>query len=64
MGIFDKNYNVILILHQPNQFLLIGDSINDFEAVTQNQIGFCGNNNPSLKKLGEAYLKSLEGVEV
>jgi phosphoglycolate phosphatase-like HAD superfamily hydrolase len=38
--------------------VLIGDSINDLEAAKENEITFCGYNNPSLKSL-ELYQEKL-----
>jgi HAD superfamily hydrolase (TIGR01549 family) len=38
--------------------ILIGDSINDYEAAQINDIDFCGYNNEELKKLKTFYIKS------
>lgn len=37
---------------------LIGDSINDYEAATENKIAFYGYNNIHLKTFGEKYIES------
>lgn len=37
--------------------VLIGDSVNDFEAAERNGILFYGYNNPSLKKMGKGYIE-------
>lgn len=43
-----------------NEIILIGDSINDYEAALSNAITFCGYNNTKLKSLGVHYLDSLQ----
>ncbi len=45
--------------YQQNETILIGDSINDFEASQFNNIKFIGFNNPELKKLGN-YLENFK----
>lgn len=42
--------------------VLIGDSMNDFEAAEFNQIEFMGYNNESLRKLKSAYINSFREV--
>ncbi|MDB4347293.1 HAD-IA family hydrolase [Bacteroidia bacterium] len=39
-----------------SDFLLIGDSVNDFEAARDNDIAFVGYNNSSLRELGSYYI--------
>jgi phosphoglycolate phosphatase-like HAD superfamily hydrolase len=46
--------------YHPDETLLIGDSINDFEAAKANHILFSGYNNQELKKLGH-YIDSFFG---
>lgn len=43
----------------PNETLLIGDSINDFEAAYQNDISFAGYNNLDLQNVGSFYFHSI-----
>jgi phosphoglycolate phosphatase-like HAD superfamily hydrolase len=51
--------------YQPNETLLIGDSINDYEAATANGIHFYGYNNLRLKKmLPSNYLDSIYDLEI
>ncbi len=38
--------------------VLIGDSVNDYEAAVENEIDFFGYNNPELSKLGAGYIKT------
>ncbi len=40
--------------------VLIGDSINDYEAARKNNIDFFGFNNPDLKKVSTKYISSFE----
>ncbi len=40
--------------------ILIGDSINDFEAAKKNNVEFFGFNNSELKKKGLNYIESFE----
>lgn len=42
-----------------DETILIGDSINDFQAAQENNIAFCGYNNRALKKLNTHYLEYL-----
>jgi phosphoglycolate phosphatase-like HAD superfamily hydrolase len=44
--------------YNKENIVLIGDSINDFEAAKENEITFCGYNNASLKSL-ELYQEKL-----
>ncbi|WP_086228822.1 HAD family hydrolase [Campylobacter sp. P0109] len=44
------NYNI-------NQTILIGDSINDYEAASVNKIGFYGFNNENLKDKSKIYIE-------
>lgn len=46
----------------PKDCLLIGDSINDFDAAIANEIDFYGFNNRELKNLGTAYIEAFEEV--
>lgn len=39
--------------------VLIGDSVNDYEAAIHNQIGFWGYNNEKLKSIGNKYFSNL-----
>lgn len=41
---------------ESEQCLLIGDSINDFEAANNNGLKFCGFNNESLRSLSDFYI--------
>ena len=50
-----NNYN-------PDYCVLIGDSINDFEAAELNEIIFFGYNNPDIKKLGDRYLTQIDDM--
>ena len=51
MIIKENNYDI-------NETIIIGDSINDFEAAQINNIGFLGYNNPELKNLGLGYIEN------
>ena len=42
--------------YDKNEVVLIGDSINDYDAATVNNISFTGYNNPELKRLSENYI--------
>lgn len=42
-----------------DQVLLIGDSVNDYDAAEQSAINFMGYNNTSLRGLGIGYIESL-----
>jgi len=48
-----NNYN-------PNETILIGDSINDYEAAEINNIKFIGFNNYALKKITDNYVKVID----
>lgn len=43
-------------------FVLIGDSINDWEAAQTNGIDFCGYNNPSLKSKRGLYIDLFQNI--
>ncbi|MCS5489174.1 HAD family hydrolase [Algoriphagus limi] len=45
-----------------NYTILIGDSINDFEAALKNDISFFGFNNQELKQLGEGYIYDFNSI--
>ncbi|MET4141858.1 HAD-IA family hydrolase [Pedobacter sp. UYP1] len=42
--------------YDKNEVVLIGDSINDYDAALFNNISFTGYNNPELKRLSENYI--------
>lgn len=42
--------------YDKNEVVLIGDSINDYDAALVNNISFAGYNNPELKRLSENYI--------
>lgn len=44
--------------YQPQDCVLIGDSINDYEAARASNIDFLGYNNPELEKVGVGYIQS------
>ena len=44
----------------PHETLLIGDSLNDYDAASANSISFCGYNNPILRPYGN-YLETFIG---
>ncbi|WP_394909627.1 HAD family hydrolase [uncultured Helicobacter sp.] len=50
--------------YEPRDYLLIGDSINDYEAARANAIAFYGYNNPSLRNLGEGYIESFRDFAI
>jgi phosphoglycolate phosphatase-like HAD superfamily hydrolase len=56
-----KILNVKLLLesekYESNDVVLIGDSINDYQAAIKNNISFCGYNNLRLEKLGNYISK-------
>ncbi|MGL5049814.1 MAG: HAD family hydrolase [Fusobacteriaceae bacterium] len=62
-----KNDLVKIFLNEeklnPNESILIGDSINDYEAAVANSISFYGYNNERLKKLDSKYLENFEELE-
>jgi phosphoglycolate phosphatase-like HAD superfamily hydrolase len=43
-------------------FVLIGDSLNDWEAAQRNGIDFCGYNNPSLKSNRDLYIDVFQNI--
>jgi phosphoglycolate phosphatase-like HAD superfamily hydrolase len=50
--------------YEPFETILVGDSINDYEAAVRNDIRFCGFNNPGLKDIGTAYInESMEELK-
>jgi phosphoglycolate phosphatase-like HAD superfamily hydrolase len=59
-----KSQLVNAVLHQyhyrQDETILIGDSINDYQAAQENTIRFYGYNNPNLKSLGN-YLETFNG---
>lgn len=46
--------------YEKHHCVLIGDSINDYEAAMVNSIDFIGYNNPDLISLGQKYLKTFK----
>ncbi len=48
------------IMVNRDKMILIGDSINDFEAATTNDVEFFGFNNPGLRDRGINYIESFE----
>lgn len=44
--------------YKPDEVILIGDSINDYDAAVHNSIGFYGYNNQSLSDKGLGYIQS------
>lgn len=56
-----KKQLVANLLHEKNyelqETILIGDSINDYEAAIENGIDFWGYNNPDLKKISINYIQ-------
>ena len=54
---------VLLINHYvANTTVLIGDSINDYEAAKENDIDFYGFNNPDLKNVSKKYLENYQEI--
>ncbi|HEG3340327.1 haloacid dehalogenase [Campylobacter jejuni] len=51
--LFQENY-------KKHETILIGDSINDFEAAKLNQIDFYGYNNPRLKDISKVYVEKFD----
>lgn len=47
---------------KPSESILIGDSINDYEAAKVNDIAFYGFNNSELKSLSSNYIENFKGV--
>lgn len=52
----------ILANYDPEECVLIGDSVNDLEAATTNGISFFGYNNKSLATLTENYITSFSSL--
>lgn len=50
--------------YDPEECLLIGDSINDYEAAMANSIDFYGYNNPKLNEVGLNYIQSFESFHL
>lgn len=48
--------------YKKEESILIGDSINDYEAAKNNNIEFFGYNNPDLKGIETKYIESLEAL--
>jgi|25_taG_2_1085351.scaffolds.fasta_scaffold00878_9 phosphoglycolate phosphatase-like HAD superfamily hydrolase len=48
--------------YKKEESILIGDSINDYEAAKNNNIEFFGYNNPDLKNIETNYIESLEAL--
>ncbi|UBZ06856.1 HAD hydrolase-like protein [Salegentibacter mishustinae] len=48
--------------YKKEESILIGDSINDYEAAKNNNIEFFGYNNPDLKNIETKYIESLEAL--
>lgn len=44
-------------VYEASKTVLIGDSVNDYDAAKNNSIRFFGYNNPELKGLGELYIE-------
>jgi len=59
-----KNDLVKILLHKygyfENETILVGDSINDYEAAKINNLDFYGFNNDNLKKVSKIYLKNYQ----
>jgi HAD superfamily hydrolase (TIGR01549 family) len=49
--------------YQQNEIILIGDSINDYEASKENNIDFYGYNNLELKEVSSKYLINFKDLE-
>ncbi len=50
--------------YNPLNLILIGDSINDYQAANQNNIEFYGYNNPSLKEVTKNYIETFTSFVV
>jgi len=50
--------------YKSNETLLIGDSINDYDAAIENDIIFIGYNNQSLKDISEYYIDNYEKFQI
>ncbi|MCV3430300.1 HAD hydrolase-like protein [Campylobacter lari] len=46
--------------YKQSETILIGDSINDYEAAKENNIAFFGYNNEALKDISQIYIKSFD----
>jgi HAD superfamily hydrolase (TIGR01549 family) len=59
-----KKQLIAKVLESYNQTdcILIGDSINDYDAATANGISFCGYNNENLRGLTQYYVNSFSNV--
>ncbi len=49
---------------KPDEAILIGDALNDFEAASVNQIDFYGFNNPALQGIGKGYIHSFQTFSI
>ncbi|MGG7048315.1 MULTISPECIES: HAD family hydrolase [unclassified Campylobacter] len=58
MDILDK------FSYQKNETILIGDSINDYDAAVANKIEFYGFNNIVLKKYSKTYIDSFKNLDL
>ncbi|AGC78671.1 phosphoglycolate phosphatase-like HAD superfamily hydrolase [Nonlabens dokdonensis] len=50
--------------YDSNETILIGDSINDYEAAVANSLTFYGFNNTSLKSVSDSYINSFERLVI
>lgn len=50
--------------YHASEVILIGDSINDFDAAEANRVPFYGYNNPSLSKLNSEYITNFESFSL
>lgn len=50
--------------YSPRECILIGDSINDYEAARANGVAFCGYNNTSLQHCSKLYVRSFEETSI
>ena len=50
--------------YKNNETILIGDSINDYDAAKANDIAFIGYNNRSLKDISEYYIDNYEKFQI
>lgn len=48
--------------YNPHETILIGDSINDYDAAEVNGLGFYGYNNEDLRPKGQGYIDSFKSV--
>ena len=42
--------------------LLVGDSINDYDAAVVNSVNYFGYNNPCVKSLGSGYIQKMKDI--